>query len=264
MTLIAAISCTDGVIIASDSASSDSEIGIKTQVEKIRRLRDEPILYAGSGDVGLIQKISESLNGYNRRNKIIEIRKELQSHVVPVMKEAYNLYIPSPPPFDRPPSATLLFVGVTKGDPWIIEIERDGRDTLYDKELGCFDAIGSGKPWAQALFRKYLKLERDLKLGQIFAYRVLEESIEIASAYLCGPIHIHTIDTQEKVNIVALEGKKAIADTCEAWRELEREAVGELLKPNDISRQEVQPEIPKPVENKDSNKLQKPDKNNQK
>jgi hypothetical protein len=95
---------------------------------------------------------------------------------------------------------------------------------------------------AQALFRPHLRTERDLRTGKIFAYRILEDAIELSAAYLAKPIHIQTIaldGTIEEVGKSELEGMRA---TCEGWRELERDTVGPAL----AGHQDEDAEIPQP------------------
>lgn len=245
MTLIIGIACEDGVVLAADSASSDPESGTKQPFEKIKRLRELPILYGGSGDVGLLQKIEESLGTLTAKATLKRLRQDIKKLVIPELKEARELHVPYPQaPYHQPPDATLLFAGVLDSRPWILEIEKDGRDTVYGEDLGNFAAIGSGKPWAQAIFRPHLRTKRDLRLGKIFAYRVVEDSIELAAGFLAGPVHIYIISADGTVLKVDEQEISQLAGTCELWRTLEREAVGEILAPT--KRGEVEPEVPKP------------------
>ncbi len=245
MTLVIAIGCTDGVVIAADSASSDPQSGTKQLFEKIKRIRDLSILYGGSGDVGLLQKIEDNLATYSQKNRLKRIRQEIKRLIIPELKESRDLHVPYPQSgFHEPPQAILLFAGIYEKKPWILEIEKDGRDTIYGQELGNFAAIGSGKPWAQAVFRPHLRTERDLGLGKIFAYRVVEDSINLAAAYLAEPIHMYTISSDGTVKKIEKEELHSIADTCELWRNGERETVGKLLAGK--REEESKPEIPTP------------------
>ena len=253
MTLIAAIACTDGVIIAADSASSDTVAGTKQQVEKIKQIGNQPILYAGSGDVGLLQKLDESLASLTLKNTFKRTRQEIKRIVVPELRESHVQHAPYPVlGFQRPPEAILLFVCVINKTPWILEMEKDGRDTCYNQELGDFAAMGSGKPWAQAVFRPHLNTTRDLKLGRIFAYRIMEDSIDLAAGNIAKPIHMYTISLHGTVKRITQEDIKSIKDSCESWRELEREAVGSLLATNTTPPPEPEPEaeIPQPLPRK--------------
>jgi hypothetical protein len=152
------------------------------------------MLYGASGDTGLQQKIDDSLATLDPKPRLKNTHREFKRIIVTEQKDAAELHVPYPAiGFNTPPIVVFLFVGVHDGKPWILEIEKDGRDTLYDERLGNFAAIGSGKPWAEAIFRPHLRTERDIELGKVFAYRILDDSINLAAAYLATPIHIFTI-----------------------------------------------------------------------
>jgi len=245
MTLIISIACSDGVVMAADSASSDPEIGTMQPVDKIIQIPNCPILYGGSGDVGLFQKISENLQTFSPKENLKRTCQEIRKLIIPELKNASETHVPYRQSiFGSPPSTIMLFSGVQKGKPWILEIERDGRDTFYNDDMGNFAAIGSGKPWAQAIFRLHLKTKRDLKLGKIFAYRVMEDSIDLSAAFLAKPIHIFTISLEHKVIKVDEEELQSIGDSCNLWKSMERESVGNLLAPE--QGKIPSPQIPKP------------------
>jgi 20S proteasome alpha/beta subunit len=245
MTLVVAIGCSDGVIIAADSASTDSEIGTKQLCEKITRVGNRPVLCGASGDFGLIQKINESLGELSLGTTLKRIRQDIKRCVAQELEASNRLHVPYPQQgFQAPPSATYLFVGVQDKIPWILEIEKDSRDTMYDASMGRFAAIGSGKPWAQAFFRPHLMSDRDLRAGMALAYRVVEDAIELAAGFLARLIHIYTISLDGTVRDLDSITLNELADTCQLWREIERESLGRVLSPASTSDQA--PQIPMP------------------
>ncbi|MBM4033650.1 MAG: hypothetical protein FJ291_17970 [Planctomycetes bacterium] len=245
MTLVVAISCTDGVVMASDSASTDVGGGTKQFYEKVKRLGDQPVLYGGAGDVGLLQQIEESLKQFAAKTSLKRIRQELKKLVAPELAASRQFHVPFPrQPFHEPPDAVLLFAGVTNKEPWIVEIEKDNRDTAYGDDMGNFAAIGSGKPLAQAIFRPHLRTRRDLKLGKLFAYRVVDDAISLAAMGLAKPIHIWTVDLQGNIAKCDLSEMEGLSSTCQTWLTLEAEAVGQVLKPE--GREPTTVEVPTP------------------
>jgi hypothetical protein len=82
------------------------------------------------------------------------------------MREAKDDHIPQTA-FPEPPTATLMFGCIQNKQPIILEVEMDGRDTVYDKPYGSFNAIGSGKALAQVLMRNHLHTPRNLRLGKL-------------------------------------------------------------------------------------------------
>jgi 20S proteasome alpha/beta subunit len=233
LTVIVALGCSDGVILASDSAASDEEVGTKQPYQqKIQRLGQLPILYGFSGDIGLNQKIDDALMGFQLKTQLKRIRQDLKQLVKPELQEALEGFVPFPQPgFNRPPVGIALFVGIHDGGPWILEIERNGTDTFYNEQLGYFCAIGSGKPWAQAVMRPHLWTPRTLEQGKVFAYRVIEDAIELAMGGLAKPIRLWTLSTAGEVTTVDSEEDERLQETCQLWRALEAEAVGKLFAP---------------------------------
>jgi 20S proteasome alpha/beta subunit len=187
MTLIVALGCTDGIVIGTDSASSDASSGTKQPVIKVHQIGALPILCGGSGDGGLIQKIHEKLESEGQKllgTKFRNTRQKIKLAMLPELRDAKDNHVSQSAPFNEPPTATFLFACIQDSVPFVLEIEVDGRDTVYDDNYGSFTAIGSGKGLAQALIRSHLYIERNLDVGKVLAYRVLEDAIELAAAYL--------------------------------------------------------------------------------
>jgi proteasome beta subunit len=249
-TLIVALGCTDGIVIGTDSASSDTSSGTKQPVLKIHQIGNLPIVGGGSGDGGLIQKIHEKLEDEAPKlmgTKFIKTRRNIQLAVRHEQKEAKEVHLPQQPPFDNPPTATFLFACIQNHTPFVLEIEVDARDTVYDKNYGSFTAIGSGKGLAQVAMRSHLHTERNLEAGKVIAYRVLEDSIDLAAAYLSKPIHLYTIDLDENVKKLSDEEMNAVSAACELWRQHERESLGKALAPATAAEVTTAP-IPEPAE----------------
>jgi len=248
-TLIVALGCTDGVVIGTDSASSDTSSGTKQPVLKIHQIGDLPIVCGGSGDGGLIQKIHQRLEDEGRKllgPNFMKTRKNIKVAVLHEQKDAKEYHLPQNPPFNEPPTATFLFACIQNHTPFVLEIEVDARDTVYDQNYGSFTAIGSGKGLAQVAMRSHLGTERNLEAGKVIAYRVLEDSIELAAMFLSKPIHLYTIDLDGNVKKLSDEEMNAVAGSCELWRQHEREALGKALAPSTVS--DVPAPIPEPAE----------------
>lgn len=248
-TLIVTLGCTDGIVMGADSASTDASSGTKQAVVKIQQIGKHPILFGGSGDVGLIKRILDELNSatFATTAKFKDTRRVIKDAVLPHMKEAREDHIPQPVQgFNMPPTATLMFGCIQHKVPFVLEVEIDGRDTVYDKDYGSFNAIGSGKGLAQAIMRPHLLRPRDLRLGKTLAYRVLEDSIELAAAGLAMPIHLFTLDLHGVITELDDTELNKLKSECELWRELEREALGQMLAPPSASEKETKTEIPEP------------------
>lgn len=247
MTLVVAVGCTDGVVVASDSATADPESGTKQPSRKVWQVGELPVLCGGSGDVGLLQKIEESLTtGVLSAHSAKRLRQDIKRTVVSELKQNAELFVPFPQPgFNVPPDATTLFAFVAEGRSWILEIEKHGGDTLYDDRLGNFAAIGSGKPWAQAVFRPHLREARTVEEGKVLAYRVVDDAIELAAAGLAAPIHMYTLSLDGTVHQIGEPDVTRIRHFCGLWRKLERECFQQALAP---AQEEPSAEIPPAIE----------------
>lgn len=228
MTLVIAIRCSNGVVIGADSASTEEDL--KLPVDKIGQIPGAPILYSGSGHGGLIEKLDAALQSVKVQSTLRKTRTEIRKATAPEYAESIRHHVAYPAMLNhQPPIGVLLFAGVLDSEPFILELEKDNTDTLYDDRQGNFAAIGSGKSLAHALFRPHLNTQRDIELGKYFAYRILDDAIQLSAMYLGYPINIQTVSldgTIEKVEAAELEHIQA---WCGGWRELERETVEEML-----------------------------------
>lgn len=231
MTLIVALRCTDGVVMAADSASSDATSGTKQPSLKLRRVQERPIIYGGSGDVGLLQKIAEALpNVTTSAGTFRSLRGFIKKEVVKELRESNEDHVPYPHSvYQRPPDAALLFGIIFAEKPHILEIDVDGRDTEYDEGLGFFAAIGSGKFLAQALFRPHLGTSYNMATGKALTYRILDDSIAMAAGGLGHPIHLWTLAVAGQLNMVGGTELNKLSLVCESWRENERASLGATL-----------------------------------
>lgn len=234
MTLIVALACRDGIVMGADSASTDPTTETKTSVIKIQRLGKNPIIFGGAGDLGLIQKVMEALDELTipTSAKFSNARRLIRQTCLPLLREAAETHIRHfIPGYETPPTASLLFACIHKKSPFILEIDADGRDTVYDKNLGYFRAIGRGTAVAQAVMHPHLTTERDLELGKILAYRILEDSIELSATGLAKPIHLYTLKLDGALSELEDGELVNLKKLRELWRDLERETLGKLLAP---------------------------------
>src|SRR5258706_7632197 len=105
-------------------------------------------------------RIGEGLQvmNFHANAKFKNTRRAIKDTVLPHLREATRDHVPQPlPGFNIPPTATLMFGCIQQALPFVLEVELDGRDTVYDKDYGCFNAIGSGKGLAQAIMRPHLR-----------------------------------------------------------------------------------------------------------
>jgi 20S proteasome alpha/beta subunit len=235
MTLIIALRCSDGLVIAADSAASDFEVGTRQPTKKIKRLREFRVLYGGSGDVGLIQNIEAGLQAFppNDLQEYRKLRPAIKRLVCGALTESSELHVPyrTRQPFNEQPFALMLFAGYCNdGYSWILGTDRDGRECRYDEDLGNFAAIGSGSTFAHAIFRPYYGIEIDLEIGKPLAYRILYDSIQLACAGLSEPVQMWVIQQSPETPPTEITEPELrdLGVTRETWKQLELENLGRL------------------------------------
>jgi hypothetical protein len=89
--------------------------------------------------------------------------------------------------------------------------------------------------------RTHLNTVRDLHLGKILAYRVLEDSIGLSDMGLAKPIRLHTISLNGSLNKLGDQELKDLEEICETWRDLERDTLGRLLGISNSHDSELMP-----------------------
>ena len=177
MTVVLAIRCTDGVVIASDSQITDSDRGMSFPAQKLHRLGDHAA-WAGSGARGVLTDVERALEA--RAEEVLaadQVSHALQELALPILRRHYEHFIPDVPgeKSEGTPSAYLLAAGYSEGEPFIVEINPNGMVSRYE-DIG-FHAIGSGAPMAQqagALLAHFRMVTRPVDYGVLAAVRVVE------------------------------------------------------------------------------------------
>jgi hypothetical protein len=239
MTLILALACADGIVMASDGQATFSTTGqpVKQPIRKIHRLAS-CVLWAGAGDVGLLQKIGYALEVVEADKlglPIKHLRPILFSTVRPVMLEAAQSFIPLGPN-PQPPMADLLFCGYCGHDPWILEISRTASDVQHE-EIG-FAAIGSADifPYfALTSLAHYGVRQRSTAEGQLIAYRVLDDAINTAAYGIGMPIRISVVDRPSdaaqpgQARPLSIDELRALEEAVTGWKKTETDSLAETL-----------------------------------
>lgn len=248
MTLIVGLVCTNGIVMGAESASIDPLSQTKLTVNKIQRMGKYPILFAASGAGGFIQQVTEDLNDLklSQSAKFSTIRRNIQKACLPALEQAKNrIYVPGYG--DEKMRNAILFGCIHGNKPFLLEIAANGEDMVYDDNYGNFWAIGCGNTLAIAFMRTHLNTIRDLQLGKILAYRVLEDSIELSDVGLAKPIHLQTLTLDRSVNKLGEQELKKLEEICEGWRDLERGTLDYVLGTSNSKDSEALPLLNRPA-----------------
>jgi hypothetical protein len=131
------------------------------------------------------------------------------------------------PPYSKPATGHLLVVTCCQGEPVIIEVEPSG--AVGQLEGYGFAAIGSGGPYAHAIFMRFRNKIIPLDLAEVIAYRAVDEAIEVASYGLSAPIWLWTIRAADNqgMDVRRLEGDdlERVKYALNMWRDSELQSL---------------------------------------
>ncbi|OBB43558.1 proteasome protein [Mycobacterium sp. 852002-51961_SCH5331710] len=230
MTVVLAIRCADGVVVASDSQITDPERGLSYPAQKLHPLGDHAA-WGGSGSRAVLYDLEQIFD--NEPDAIVEapdIGHALQGRVLPVLKHHYENFIEDVPA-GKPgatPATYVLAAGYANGKPFIVDIDPHGLIGHYE-EIG-FHAVGSGSPMAQqahALLAHFGMTERGVDYGVVAALRVLD-ALDTSSPSVGAPMDICRI-TPDGARHLDEEAVAEVRRNVERWTELEQKALDDLF-----------------------------------
>ena len=231
MTVVGAIRCADGVVMASDSQITDSDRGMSFPAQKLHELGDHAA-WGGSGARGVLTDVERE---FDRAAEAVlaadQIGHALQDIVLPILRRHYELFIPDVPGegADGTPSAYVLAAGYQGDDPFIVEINPRGMVSRYD-DIG-FHAIGSGAPMAQqaaALLAHFRMTDRPVDYGVLGAVRVIE-ALSVTSPSVGLEIDVARITPEGAEHLTDEEVDEA-RETIKAWIAAEQQALDDLME----------------------------------
>lgn len=226
MTLILALSCKDGVVMASDGQMTTGLI--RETVQKIKQIDRAEVLWGASGSVGYIQKIESIMLGLPieaqtegleaicpiLKNRILELRQD-------TLNKHRKLYGTGR---DREAQGADLILADFKESPQILHIDIDCDDERTEEFGLC--ASGIGHDFAHTLLKGYDIRKLSLPATTALAYRVLDRTIAVGAYGLGYPIDLWNIKKEKKSNKTVVHHfdhteVDGIADTVRIWQSSE-------------------------------------------
>lgn len=230
MTVVLAIKCANGIVLASDSQITDPGRGLSYPAQKLHPLGGHAA-WGGSGSRAVLYDIEQIF--HDEADAVMEAKNighALQAKVLPVFKHHYDSFIPQVPGQEKAgtPATYLLAAGYVDDEPFIIDLDPNG--LLGHHEVTGFQAIGSGAPMAQqahALLAHFRMTERDLDYGVVAALRVLE-ALDASSPSVGGPMDICRL-TPEGAHHLTPDEVEDIRRQVNRWVDLEQKALDQLF-----------------------------------
>jgi proteasome beta subunit len=230
VTVVLAVRCEDGLVLASDSQITEKGRGMSYPAQKLHDLGPDAA-WGGSGARSVLLDLEVIFR--READEIVgsrDVARAVQERVLPVLRHHYDTFIAEVPGEGTAgtPSAYVLAAGYSHGEPFIVEINPNGMINRYE-EIG-FHAIGSGAPMAQqagALLAHFQMAERDVAYGVVVVVRVLD-ALAQTSPSVGGPIDVCRL-TEDGAHHLDDDEIAEVRDNVARWEELEKEALDQLF-----------------------------------
>ncbi|UXA19464.1 proteasome protein [Mycobacterium sp. SMC-4] len=230
MTVVLAIRCANGIVLASDSQITDPGRGLTYPAQKLHSLGTHAA-WGGSGSRAVLYDVEQIF--YDEADAIIEAKNighALQSRVLPVLKHHYDAFIPKVPGEEAAgtPATYVLAAGYSGDTPFIIDLDPNGL-VGHHEDIG-FQAVGSGAPQAQqahALLTHFRMTQRDVDYGMVAALRVLD-ALDASSPSVGGPMDICRL-TADGAHHLDPDEVEDVRRQVTRWIDLERDALDRLF-----------------------------------
>jgi len=230
MTVVLALRCADGVVMASDSQITDSARGMSYPAQKLHTLGSHAA-WGGSGSRAVLYDVEQIFD--SEADTVVEakdIGHALQERLLPVFKRHYANFIEDVPGQKSAgtPATYVLAAGYAGDKPFIVDLDPNGLIGHYE-EVG-FQAVGSGAAMAQqahALLGHFRMTERDVDYGVVAALRVLD-ALDATSPSVGAPMDICRItpDGARHFNSGDVDDART---QVRRWVELENQALDHLF-----------------------------------
>lgn len=230
MTVVLALRCEDGIVVASDSQITDPARGVSYPAQKLHPL-GKHAAWGGSGSRAVLYDIEKLFD--SEPEAVVESRdvgRALQARVLPIFKHHYANFISDVPETKSgaTPATYVLAAGYAGGEPFIVDLDPHGL-IGHHEETG-FQAVGSGAPMAQqayALLANFHMSQRGVDYGVVAALRVLD-ALDATSPTVGPPMDICRI-TPEGAQHLTPDEVEDVRGMTVRWSELEQRAIDELF-----------------------------------
>ncbi len=230
MTVVLALRCANGVVLASDSQITDPGRGLTYPAQKLHPLGTHGA-WGGSGSRSVLHDVEQVFSAEPEAILQSEnIGHALQARVVPILKHHYENFIAEVPGQETggTPATYVLAAGYVGDEPFIVDVDPNGL-IGHHVDTG-FQAIGSGAAMAQqahALLAHFGMSKRDVDYGVVAALRVLD-ALDASSPSVGGPMDICRI-TPDGATHLEPDEVDEVRRRVGRWVELEHRALDGLF-----------------------------------
>lgn len=228
MTLVIAMKCKGGMIMASDSEAVSISSGgpVRYDMRKIHKVGNSAVLGA-SGAMSVIQRSVNAAESFSKdldSGMNPELREAMRDSLFPIFKKAAERHRSYYGEADGHPMADILICCENvSGEPRIWHLGKDANDEFMD-QIG-YAATGSGDVFAHTIFKSLYRRDMWLQEGALLAYKVIKDAMEVGAYGLGGPVDIWLIKDRKATRLTG----RQMEMLDKAYKELHKAETG-LLK----------------------------------
>lgn len=217
LTLIIALACQDGVVLASDGQVTVPSAGglVRQPGMKIHPLGSH-IIYGASGTLGFIQRVGNWLDRLPTEIKgagLEALHDQIRNLVYQVRTQALQRHrgLYGQGTDSSAEMGDFLFAEHKAGLSCILRVNTDGNAAWFEK-MGI-SALGIGDTFTYTILKNFPVGQLTIEAGKLLAYRTIKEAIDIGAFGLGEPIDIWTVTDEKGTQHVTPEEIAAIRDT---------------------------------------------------
>lgn len=205
MTMVLAIACRDGVVLATDGKVSRASASYRTVAriwQRANKVHPLPprVLVAGAGEVGMIHQVADALAGLpgeTRAGGIDAILPHAREHLVGLRAEAiarYGTLYGREAAMEHAPKAFLLFVEADPA-PRIVYLSEDG-DVEDQTHLG-YAATGTGDLIVHVRMQPWDTRTLAIEQAAVLAFGMIKDTIDSGTFRVSDPVRVWSVRAGE-------------------------------------------------------------------
>jgi len=193
MTLIVALKCKDGVVIA-----SDGRIIIADEYREAQKIHQisRCLIVGAAGSMGVIEKVVERLNGVNGTLNNISDRNLIEERINEVYRRHTNLYgqvYSSREEFELVFGGELLVCDTNA----IYKFFMNG----YPEPCGDYECAGSARPYGLSILRDFYERDLEMERAKELAVYVILQAMQI-SRDVGEPIQMAVLPNNSEASVL--------------------------------------------------------------
>ena len=226
MTVVVALSCPEGIVLASDSQETSGQT--RTYMRKLYDVNDR-LAWGASGETSITERLAA------QRGTLVphldagpfELADQILALTTPLQQAGLAGYVPLPN--TQPAMMAALYCWCDAiGIPRIFQVNITGSGSCFRHHRA---AIGSGGPFADVALASVGHLrthELDLERLKMVAYKAIQDVIFTSSWGVGWPIQAYTITPAEGARMIDTQELAAVGDSVQLWLQKQRDVLGAL------------------------------------